>query len=92
MPAGITNPEKTIQQTSHIQRSGLKQLISNELWKKGPEWLTTETKEHLDQESMPEECISELKGKTGKTLHNLMVVESTTIGQLITCMDFSSAG
>ena len=70
-----------------------KQLISSELWRRGPDWLTTgRTEEHMEEEEpMPEGCTQELKGKTGRPLHNLMVVEpTTTIGQLITCETFSS--
>ena len=71
-----------------------KQLISSDLWKKGPEWLTTErTEDEAKAETMPEGCIPELKAKIGKPLHNLVVVEvTTTIGQLITCESYSSAG
>ena len=45
-----------------------------------------------EEESMPEECIQELKAKDRKVLHCLVVVEPTTrIGQLIQCEHFSSA-
>lgn len=69
------------------------QLTTSDLWRKGPDWLTSgEISVCQEDESMPEECIQELKAKDRKLLHSLVVVERTTrIGQLIQCEHFSSA-
>ena len=70
----------------------LAQLTSSDLWRTGPDWLTSgELSVCPEEESMPEECIRELKAKDRKLLHSLVVVEPTKgIGQLIRCEHFSS--
>ena len=71
----------------------LAQLAASDLWKKGPDWLTSGGLGACqEEESMPEECVQELKAKERRLLHSLVVVEPTTrIGQLIQCESFSSA-
>ena len=45
-----------------------------------------------EEESMPEECVRELRAKDRRLLHSLVVVKPTTrISQLIQCEHFSSA-
>ena len=63
----------------------LAQLTASDLWRKGPDWLTSgELSVCQEEESMPEECVRELKAKDRRLLHSLVVVEPTTrIGQLI---------
>ena len=70
----------------------LAQLATSDLWKKGPDWLTSGGLGACqEEESMPEECVQELKAKERRLLHSLVVVEPTArIGQLIQCECFSS--
>ena len=71
----------------------LAHLTASDLWRKGLEWLTSEELNVCQEdESMPEECVQELRTKDRRLLHSLVVVEPTTrIGQLIQCENFSSA-
>ena len=71
----------------------LTQLTTSDLWRRGPDWLTSgELSVCQEEEPMPEECIQELKAKDRRLLHSLVVVEPTTrISQLIQCEHFSSA-
>ena len=71
----------------------LAHLTASDLWRKGPDWLTSgELSVRQEEESMPEECVRELRAKDRKLLHSLVVVEPTTkIGRLIQCEHFGPA-
>ena len=69
------------------------ELSVNQLWRTGPVWLTLEPPDFSDavvSASMPELCLQELKASS-KLSHNLLVIEQNpTIGDLISCEDFST--
>ena len=71
----------------------LAELTASDLWRKGPDWLTSgELNVCQEDKSMPEECIRELRAKDRRLLLSLVVDEPTTrIGPLIQCEHFSSA-
>lgn len=52
------------------------ELSVNKLSRDGPEWLREgETLKVPEDTSMPEECISEMKGKDRRLSHSLLVTE-----------------
>lgn len=71
----------------------LTQLATSNLWRRGPDQLTSgELSTCQEEEPMLEECIRELKAKDRSLLHSLVVVEpAMRIEQLIQCEYFSSA-
>lgn len=68
------------------------ELSTNQLWKEGPEWLRLGTQPPSSNpaaEVMPEECIQELKVTT-KSLSLISAESRNTIGDLMTCQNFST--
>ncbi len=70
----------------------LAQLTTSDLWRGGPDWLSSEELNGCqEEEPMSEECTRELRAKDKGLLHSLVVVAPMTrIGQLIQCEHFSS--
>ena len=67
-------------------------LAASKLWREGPHWLAAEDINNLDEvNSVPEECMQELRAKERRTLHNMIVTESQLgLSQLIDCTQYSS--
>ena len=71
--------------------SRVMKLSVSQLWRIGPQWLGLDPPFHSDLEStpMPEPCSQELKSAS-KPSHNLLAIErKSTIGDLMSCEDFS---
>ena len=68
------------------------ELAVNPLWRSGPEWLRIPpTPEEDDDLILPPECIAEMKTGNPASAHGLLTAEdSTGLGQVVKCEDFSS--
>ena len=67
------------------------ELSVNHMWRTGPDWLSMEVSIGSDVEpsAMPEQCSQELNSSS-KLSHNLVTVESATIGALLGCGNYGS--
>ena len=67
------------------------ELSGNLIWKDGPTWLKMPIIVSPPPENIPDQCIAELKSTTQQELaHNLLVIEQSTIGQIIDIGRFST--
>ena len=67
----------------------LPDLSLSQLWSEGPEWLNDDISEiHLDDITIPEECVTELRGTES---YNLLVTEERKgLSEIIDCQRYSN--
>ncbi len=74
----------------------LLELLVNQLWRNGPEWLKDKASDERNTEDetldMPEECVAEMRAKSqDQGAHNLLTTEGPPgLGGAINCQNYST--